>query len=151
MRSSISLSRRSRAIITVSEWSRKCLAEEFGTPLEKIYVTIEAPSPIFRPALERGPREAWMRAHGLSEDARYFMYVGGFNPHKNLVALVEAFAQVCAERPAEDLQLLLVGDTTSDNFHVDVEGVRAAVARCLLADALILSMRKPAKTGEDGD
>jgi glycosyltransferase involved in cell wall biosynthesis len=130
--------RRARALITVSEWSRKCLVEEFGTPPENIHVTVEAPSPIFRPALEGGPREAWLQAHGLSEHARYFMYVGGFNPHKNLVALIDAFANVCAERPEQDLQLLLVGDTTGDNFHIDVEGLRAAVARCGLGDRVHL-------------
>ena len=44
----------------------------------------------------RGPASssgrAWLRGHGLPEGLRYWIYVGGFNPHKNLERLVEAFA-----------------------------------------------------------
>ncbi|MCA9510561.1 MAG: glycosyltransferase family 4 protein, partial [Myxococcales bacterium] len=118
--------RRARGLITVSEWSRRALAEHFGTPPDEIWVTLEAPSPVFRPALEAAPRRAWLRDHGIPEDAAYFVYVGGFNPHKNLTALIDAFADVAAERPS--LHLLLVGDFEGDVFHIDVASLRERIA-----------------------
>jgi len=118
--------RRARGLITVSEWSRRALAEHFGTPEDEIFVTLEAPSPVFRPALETDTRRAWLREHELPEDASYFLYVGGFNPHKNLPALIDAFAAVAASRPK--LHLLLIGDFAGDVFHIDVASLRERIA-----------------------
>ena len=123
--------RRARALITVSEWSRRSLCEQFGIPENQIYVTLEAPSPIFRPALQPDVRSEWLRSRGLASDARYFLYVGGFNPHKNLNALLAAFASLLGTRP--DLQLLLVGDADGDVFHTDVAGLRDRISRLGIA------------------
>ena len=124
--------RRARALITVSDWSRRALCEEFGTPRSEIYVTLEAPAPSFRPADEPETRRRWLVAHGLPEDADYFLYVGGFNPHKNLAMLIDAFAEQSRKRPA--LQLLLVGDHEGDVFHSDVAGLRERIAGRGIAD-----------------
>lgn len=124
--------RRARALITVSEWSRRALCEEFGTPEREIYVTLEAPAPGFRPVGEPETLRCWLAAHGLPEEAPYFLYVGGFNPHKNLGVLLDAFATVARARPA--LQLLLVGDYEGDVFHSDIAGLREQIARHGIAD-----------------
>ncbi len=39
----------------------------------------------------------------------YFLYVGNFNPHKNIELLVKAFARLAQERRFNDRRLLLVG------------------------------------------
>jgi glycosyltransferase involved in cell wall biosynthesis len=118
--------RRARALVTVSEFSRRALHEHFGTPLDDIYVTLEAPSPVFRPALDPATRQNWLVERNLPADAEYFLYVGGFNPHKNLEALVDAFAKVAKQRP--NLHLLLVGDYEGDVFHTDVASIRERIA-----------------------
>lgn len=124
--------RRARALITVSDWSRRALCEQFGTPERDIHVTLEAPASGFRPVLEPETRRAWLAAHGLRDDAPYFLYVGGFNPHKNLAALLDAFAATAVTRPA--LQLLLVGDHEGDVFHSDIASLREQIVQRGIAD-----------------
>lgn len=128
--------RRARALVTVSEWSRRALFEHFGTPLDDIYVTLEAPSPVFRPALDPATRQAWLAEQGLPADADYFLYVGGFNPHKNLTALIDSFAEVAKSRP--NLHLLLVGDFEGDVFHIDVASMRERIAAHSIEQRVIL-------------
>ena len=43
---------------------------------------------------------------------RFILYVGNIKPHKNLVRLIEAFAQLRAQRN-DDLKLLIIGDEIS--------------------------------------
>lgn len=117
-----------RTLITVSEYARRSIAEVMRVPAERIFVTPEAPSPAFGPCPDTAPLRAWLREHGLPDDAPYLIYVGGFNPHKNLRGLVQAFAAL-PQRSGPPPFLVLVGDTTGDNFHVDVAGVRAEIAR----------------------
>jgi len=129
--------RRACALITVSEWSRRALSEFFGTPIDEIYVTLEAPSPSFTPALEAETRRQWLKERNLPEDADYFIFVGGFNPHKNLAALIDCFAEVAETRP--NLHLILVGDYEGDVFHIDVEGLRERIAKHGLERRAILA------------
>jgi glycosyltransferase involved in cell wall biosynthesis len=121
----VSLARRQAdGIITVSEWSKRSLAEWFGVPSERIFVTPEAPSAAFAPVADPGPRRRWLEERGLPADARYLIYVGGFNPHKNLRRLLRAFARA----EAEDVHLILVGDHAGDTFHSEVSALRAQIA-----------------------
>ena len=45
-------------------------------------------------------------------DHRFVLYVGNIKPHKNLVRLIEAFAELRA-RDFDDLKLLIIGDEIS--------------------------------------
>jgi alpha-1,3-rhamnosyl/mannosyltransferase len=116
-----------RTVITVSEYARRSIHEVMGIPLERIAVTPEAPSPVFAPVEDPGPRRRWLAGRGIPEDARYLLYVGGFNPHKNLVGLVRSLARA-AGRAGSRTRLLLVGDHERDVFHHEVGAIRAAVS-----------------------
>jgi len=59
-------------------------------------------------------------------DAEWFVYVGGFNPHKHLDVIVRAHANVARER-ANKPHLVLVGTIDSDVFH----GTRATVLQTI--------------------
>lgn len=120
--------RQARALITVSEWSRRRLCQQFHLAPERVHVAGEAPSPSFAPADDPAPRRTWLAGRGLSADARYLIYVGGFNPHKNLGMLVDAFAVLCRDDEKSDVQLLLVGDHAGDVFHADVDALRGRIA-----------------------
>lgn len=126
--------RRAAAILTVSEYARRSLAQVFGLPSERIRVTPEAPSPAFGPVADPEPGRRWRVAHGLPADAPYLLYVGGFNPHKNVLGLVRAFAGVARRELAPDLRLLLVGDHAGDVFHGNVAAIRAAIAEAGLSE-----------------
>jgi glycosyltransferase involved in cell wall biosynthesis len=117
--------RQAHGIITVSEWSRRSLASWFEVPESRIFVTPEAPSPVFGRVADPGPRRAWMEQHDIPADAPYLVYVGGFNPHKNLRRLLQAFSDVAGEHA--DLHLLLVGDHAGDTFHSEVQDLRSRI------------------------
>jgi glycosyltransferase involved in cell wall biosynthesis len=91
-----------RAVLTVSNYSRRSIAEHFGFPSSKIRVLYEGASPVFRrmaPPPERG---------------RYILYAGGISPNKNLDTLIRAYARM--EARGDGLKLVLVGDYKSDGF-----------------------------------
>jgi alpha-1,3-rhamnosyl/mannosyltransferase len=63
-----------------------------------------------------------------SPAARWFVYVGGFNPHKRLELLVAAHAAVAAQQANPPL-LLLVGTLDADVFHGAHAAIRDAIRR----------------------
>ncbi|HUR27579.1 MAG TPA: glycosyltransferase, partial [Planctomycetota bacterium] len=64
---------------------------------------------------------------GLVDGARWFVYVGGFNPHKHVDLVVRAHAALAA-KSAKPPHLLLVGATDGEVFHGDHARIRAAIA-----------------------
>jgi glycosyltransferase involved in cell wall biosynthesis len=72
--------------------------------------------------------------YGVPEGAEWFTYVGGFNPHKNVDALVRAHAAVASSRNGSAPYLLLVGSVSEDVFHSDQTHIRETVARAGTAD-----------------
>lgn len=121
-------------IVTVSEYARERISEEMGIPVERIFVTPEGPSPAFSVPADRAPLERWLAKHDLPPDAPYLLYVGGFNPHKNLIGLVRALARTS---PPEGFRLILVGDYQGDVFHGNVEAIREEITLAGLADRVL--------------
>jgi len=115
-----------RTIVTVSEYARRQIAETFAMPAERIFVTPEAPSPEFKPVANAAAAAAKALATRGIPDDPYFVYVGGFNPHKNVAGLVRAFAVASEDNAA---RLLLVGDYQGDVFHQDLASIRAEIER----------------------
>lgn len=116
--------RRASGIITVSNWSRDSLADWFKIPCERIFVTPEAPSPVFAPTDDLEETGRVLEDRGLDPGSRYLIYVGGFNPHKNLDRLIDAFGRVAADQSSAGLHLVLIGDYEGDLFHSAVQSLR---------------------------
>ncbi len=84
--------RRAAAIIAVSESAKHDIVRLLGVPAEKVHVVHEAAASCFRP-LSPGPTQAALRQkYSLTE--RFVLTVGTLEPRKNLVRLLEAFAQL---------------------------------------------------------
>lgn len=117
-----------RLILTVSEFSARAIAEFLQVPEARIRVASEAPSEAYRPS---SPAEVATAAGrlGLPGGARWFVYVGGFNPHKRVTAIVRAHARLVREEGDAAPWLVLVGDADADAFHKDVEGIREETRR----------------------
>ncbi len=117
--------------LTVSKAARAEIEAYMGIAREQVDLTTEAPKAVFRPPASKealAAAAARLRERlGLPAQARWFSYVGGFAPHKNLLGLVDAFASVAAGigRDLRDLHLLLVGDIAGSGFHSNVEQIRA--------------------------
>jgi glycosyltransferase involved in cell wall biosynthesis len=82
--------RKSVHVLTVSQAAKQSIVETFPCDPSKITVTPDGVDALF---FESGP----------AESGRYFLYVGNDKPHKNVGALIEAFAAL------EGAQLVLVG------------------------------------------
>lgn len=115
-----------RLVLTVSDYSARDIEKVLRVPSRKIRVSTEAPAPAYQPSASRAEIEAAVAKFGLPRDARWFTYVGGFNPHKHVDVIVRALAEV-ARGSANPPHLMLVGTTTADVFHGDQGRIRAAI------------------------
>jgi glycosyltransferase involved in cell wall biosynthesis len=126
------------AIVTVSDYSKQHIIEHFGTRPEKVFVVGEAADDVFR-HLESPQMTSALQKCGISADAQKVVYVGGFSPHKNLPALIDAFARVARNRLRKPLQLVLVGEYRKEVFHSEYSEIRAQVERLGIANRTVFT------------
>lgn len=114
-----------RLILTVSDFAAREIADVLRVAPARIRVAVEAPAAAYRPG---APADVLRMAGavGLPAGARWFAYVGGFNPHKHVDVIVRAHAQIARES-ANPPHLLLVGSTDGDVFHGARPAIRAAI------------------------
>ena len=100
--------RMARAVIAPSEYSRRDLIETYKLPPERVTVTPLSAAPNLAPVTDEGERRRVRELYGIKGD--YILAVGAIQPRKNLVRLIEAYADLRDARPQAKLpQLLLVG------------------------------------------
>lgn len=117
----------SRLVLTVSDYAANELVRVLGIARKKVRVALEAPSPEYRPSQGEAEVTAAARNVGLPSGARWFVYVGGFNPHKNVPAIVRAHAALAQELGAAAPYLLLVGTRERDVFQTESADIQTAV------------------------
>ena len=111
--------RQSDLILTVSEFSKRGIADHFRLPEQRIRVVSEGSADSFGPVSDERALQAALAANGLSGTSRYILYVGGIAPHKNLQVLVEAFSELMQDARYDDVRLVMVGDYENDVFLID--------------------------------
>ncbi|MBI3661479.1 MAG: glycosyltransferase family 4 protein [Acidobacteria bacterium] len=104
-----------RLILTVSEYSRRCLSEQLKIPADRMRVVNEASDPVFR-VLENPQPTPLLERLGLAGATRFLTYVGGFSPHKNLSMLVDVFRDLRSRPGFDDVRLVFGGDYEGDVF-----------------------------------
>lgn len=112
--------------MTVSQSSADDVEQILGIPGERIDVITEAANAEFRAIDDPSVAAAARERCGVPEGAALFTYVGGMNPHKNLLGLLAAMRRVVQERP--DAHLAIVGDTSGKGFWDDVPGLQRFIA-----------------------
>jgi glycosyltransferase involved in cell wall biosynthesis len=91
-------------VIAISRSTARDLQARCGVPAEKVCVVYEAAAPAPVP---RAAEVAALRSHyGLAHP--YALYMGTIQPRKNLAALIEAYARLCAV-PGVTWDLVLAG------------------------------------------
>jgi len=129
--------RRAARIIAVSENTRADVIRLYGVPGRRVEAIPHGVDAQFHP---RAPGEVaeFRRRHSLPD--HFILFVGTLEPRKNLIRLVEAFAQISAQ-PASvrNLKLVLVG---GKGWYYDP--ILAAVERLNLKERIILAGYIPA-------
>ena len=128
--------RQSRLVLTVSDYSARGIVDVLSVAPESIRVASEASPSIYRPS-RREDVVAAARRLGLKDGARWFVYVGGFNPHKRVDALVQAHGSIVRDSPADPPHLLLVGDANTDVFHKDFDAIKRVVHEAGAEDLVV--------------
>jgi glycosyltransferase involved in cell wall biosynthesis len=119
--------RQARLVLTVSDYAAGEIAAVLGVATARIRVASEAPADAYRATPDPAAIAAAVARVGLAPEARWFTYVGGFNPHKHVDLLVQAHAAAAAGR-ANPPHLLLVGTRDGDVFHGAQGAIHAAIA-----------------------
>lgn len=118
-----------RLVLTVSDFAARDIERVLRVKPERLRVAVEAPAPAYTAACLPEETERAAARLGLPAGARWFVYVGGFNPHKNVDLLVRAHAALVrrpeGSSPLAAPHLVLVGPTDGDVFH----GNRAQIER----------------------
>ena len=115
-----------RRILTVSDYAANDLVRILGIDRDRIAVATEAADVAFYPASgETLPPEL----ADVVGDRRWFTYVGGFNPHKNVPVLIRAHAAVSRELGKSAPMLLLVGTRDRDEFFSEVPTILSEIER----------------------
>jgi glycosyltransferase involved in cell wall biosynthesis len=119
--------RQAQSIVTVSHSARRDLLRLHGVAPDRVSVVHEAASPAFRPITDRAHLEALRARYGLPR--QFILYVGTIEPRKNLMRLMEAFAN--ARRAGIPHHLVCVGPYgwASRDLSGQIErlGIRSAV------------------------
>jgi glycosyltransferase involved in cell wall biosynthesis len=121
--------RQAALVLTVSDYARRDVEQVHHVAGSRMRVALEAPAEAYRPREDDEAVEAAARRTGVPEGARWFTYVGGFNPHKNVDVLVRAHARLAEELGDAAPHLVLVGSTSGDVFHGSLAQIRAEVER----------------------
>lgn len=96
--------RRARAIIAVSEASRRDIIEHYGIDPDKIHVVYEAAAEHFKPATQDDVARV-RQTYDLPPE--FLIHLSTVEPRKNLHRLLDALQQLRQDRP--QLKLVLVG------------------------------------------
>ncbi len=126
------------ALITVSDYSREGILKRFAIDPERVFVVGEAADPVFRKLDHPAPGTS-LRSVGLNGSRRMAVYLGGFSPHKNLEALLAAFACIAGRSDFADVVLVMVGDTSGDAFHTYFGTIAAQVETLGLSGRVIFT------------
>jgi glycosyltransferase involved in cell wall biosynthesis len=97
--------RRAAAIITVSQHARQDMIRLLKIDPAKVHVVYNAPSAQYQPVTDGAELDRVRRQYALP--ATFVLYVGTFEPRKNIPRLLHAFAQVRRARP--EVQLVMAG------------------------------------------
>jgi len=118
--------RQARVVLTVSEYAARDIASVLRIPRERIRVAVEAPADAYYPSAPSDIAAAAARVK-LPPGATWFTYVGGFNPHKRVRAIINALGDLAKTLGDQTPHLLLVGPVSQDVFHTELNELRALV------------------------
>jgi glycosyltransferase involved in cell wall biosynthesis len=102
-------------VITVSEFSKKDIADKYKIESSKIDVVYNGAEEAYKP-LDKAEKEAVKAKYSGGKD--YFLYVSALHPRKNVKRLLQAFDKF-KEATKSDMKLVLVGPMYFKNNEME--------------------------------
>jgi glycosyltransferase involved in cell wall biosynthesis len=102
-------------IVTVSEYSRKDIADSYGVSPDKIDVVYNGVNQVFSPLKQEGVTRVRNEYTG---GLPYYIFVGSFHPRKNLARLMKAFDLFRDQSPGA-YKLVIVGEKMFMSGDID--------------------------------
>lgn len=113
-------SRKARFVIAVSENTRRDVHRVWGIPLDRIEVVHEGVSPVYRPVTDDTTITDALERYGITKP--YLMYIGGFDPRKNIGNMLLGFKRYRLSSPGGDVpSLVLCGDVGNHKDYLEDE------------------------------
>jgi len=125
--------KKSSRIIVPSNYSLITISKHLQLPNEHFSVVYEAGKKL----VEKNAGKESELIKGLNEHP-YFLHVGAFNKHKNLVRLIEAFEKIKQANPQQSVFLILAGQAGGSVFSDDSATIKEAVSSKGLANNVLL-------------
>lgn len=125
--------RQARLVLTISDYAAEEIADVHGLSPDRIRIATLAPADVYRQVVRAEATAAAARAVGLPDDAAWFVYVGGFSPHKHVDVLVRAHARVAAARTPRP-HLVLIGTRSGDVFLGAHDAIDTAIRQGNIED-----------------
>lgn len=124
---SVGMLRRCDLLLAISEWVRQDAIERLQLPPERVVNIGSAVDASFRkPATDPAASAALRQRYGIIRP--FVLYNGGFDPRKNVAALIEAFAKL-PEALRTRHQLVIVGRTShEEKLQLDAVTRKVALA-----------------------
>ncbi len=120
-------------IIVPSNYSLGTISKHLQLPLQHFKVVYEAGKSL----IKKTGKSTTHPIDGLM-GKQYFLHVGAFNQHKNLVRLVDAFYQVKQAHPQAMIYLVLAGQAGGSVFSDDSAAIKEAIRKNGLANDVLL-------------
>ena len=114
--------RRARAVLTVSEYSRRDIADTYHVPYQRVCVHYNGVDPIFRPIEDTAQARQTLEGYGIPGDTRYILFVGRINKRKNLTGLVRCFDALKAKGFGQSLVIAGTKDFLPDEDEAAIMG-----------------------------
>jgi glycosyltransferase involved in cell wall biosynthesis len=102
--------RHAGAVIAISQKTKDDILETFKVPEQSVEVVYLGVRPMFRRLEERSGIDRFLASAKLSKP--FVLYVGNVKPHKNIRALLSAFAMLRSQR--KDLTLVFAGGSCKE-------------------------------------
>jgi glycosyltransferase involved in cell wall biosynthesis len=103
--------KRATAVLSCSEFSKQDIIQQYSIVADKIVVVPKAAKEIFEP-LDFYEREATKASY--TDGREYFLFVGGFEPLKNLMNALKAFSEF-KKWQHSNMKLVITGRTAWNN------------------------------------
>jgi len=97
--------RKARQIVTVSEYSRRDIINQFDVPEDKVDLVYNGANEMYKPISEERKMEI---RQARTAGSPYFLFVGSLHPRKNLTNLLKAF-QLFRDEFKNDYKMVIVG------------------------------------------